>query len=43
MAIAECRKFGQRATEAGLLGLPDDGFLYELEDGILTGKSAVSL
>jgi len=43
MAIAECSKFGQRATEAEFLELPDDGFLYELEDGILTGKPAVAL
>ena len=43
MAIAERSRFGQRATEAELLELPDDGFLYELEDGILTGKPAVSM
>ena len=43
MAIAERNRFGQRATESELLELPDDGFLYELEDGILTGKPAGSL
>ncbi len=43
MAIAERSKFGQRATEDELMQLPDDGFLYELEDGFLTGKPAVSM
>ena len=43
MAAKERSKFGQRATEDDLMRLPDDGFLYELEDGVLTGKPAVSL
>ena len=43
MAIAEQSRFGQQATEDELMCLPDDGFLYELEDGILTGKPAVSM